>query len=158
MTLSAFEEGLIYFVLTNKLANARRDMDEFLKSKGAFLDHSELLRRELLTLENQVKALEADLAELDWLAAAQPPKKVKLQGSQKPHQAATAARSHAMVARRQLVYAALDVMDLTRGDSDLARELVTRFTSHPSRYGFSRPPGFSTIRRDIAEYRKSQTH
>jgi hypothetical protein len=158
MTLSAFEDGLIHFVLTNKLADARRAMDEFLESKGASLGHSELLRRELSTLENRVKALEADLAELDWLAAANPPKNVKLQGSQKPHQAATAARSHAMVARRQLVYAALDVMDLTRGDSDLARQLVTRFTNHPSRYGFSRPPGFSTIRRDIAEYRKSQTH
>ena len=158
MTLSALEDGLIHFVLTNKLANARRAMHEFLESKGTSLGHSELLRRELSTLENRIKALEADLAELDWLAAAHPPKNVKLQGSRKPYQAATAARSHAMLARRQLVYAALDVMDLTRSDSDLARQLVTRFTSDLSRYGFSRPPGFSTIRKDIAEYRKSQTH
>ena len=156
--MSVFEDGLVHFVLTNKLAEARHALDEFLDSKGASLGHSELLRRELSTLENRVKALEADLAELDWLAAAHPPKNVTLQGSQKPHQAATAARSHAMVARRQLVYAALDVMDLTRSDSYLARQLVTRFTSDPSRYGFPRPPGFSTIRRDIAEYRKSQTH
>ena len=84
MTLSAFEDGLIHLVLTNKLAEARQAMDEFLESKGASLGHSELLRRELSTLENQVKALAADLAELDWLAAEHPPKNVKLQGTQKP--------------------------------------------------------------------------
>ena len=68
MTLSAFEDGLIHFVLTNKLAEARQAMDEFLESKGASLGHSELLRRELSVLEGRVVELQGSLEELDHLA------------------------------------------------------------------------------------------
>ena len=41
-----------------------------LESKGAFLDHSELLRRELSVLEGRVVELQGSLEELDRLAEA----------------------------------------------------------------------------------------
>jgi hypothetical protein len=157
MTLSAFEEGLIYFVLTNKLAEARQAMDEFLESKGAFLGHSELLRRELSVLEGRVVELQGSLEELDRLAlkqAASNVKAVNSNGLLKPYEVATQTRTNTKVLRRKVVASLVKNRRADESDISLAQRIHDYWAKSPDCLSVSKTPAVSTIQNDITAIKR----
>mgnify|MGYP006095090855 CR=1 FL=1 len=157
MTLSAFEDGLIHFVLTNKLAEARQAMDEFLESKGASLGHSELLRRELSVLEGRVVELQGSLEELDHLAliqAASNVKAVNSNGLLKPYEAATQTRTNTKVLRRKVVASLVKNQRADESDRSLAQRIHDYWAKSPDFLSVSKTPAVSTIQNDITAIKR----
>ena len=159
MILSAFEDGLIHLLLTNKLAEARHAMDEFLESKGASLDHSELLRRELLVLEGRVVELQGSLEELDRLAliqAASNAEAVNPNGLLKPYEAATKTRTKTKMLRRQMVASLLKNRGANESDKSLAQGIHDYWAKSPDCLSVSKTPAVSTIQNDITAIKRKE--
>ena len=159
MTLSTFEDGLIHFVLTNKLAEARHAMDEFLESKGAFLDHSELLRRELSVLEGRVVELQGSLEELDRLALKQATSSVKSDNSNrslKPYEVATQTRTNTKVLRRKVVASLVKNRRADESDRSLAQRIHDYWAKSPDCLSVSKTPAVSTIQNDITAIKRME--
>ena len=157
MTLSTFEDGLIHFVLTNKLAEARHAMDEFLESKGAFLDHSELLRGELSVLEGRVVELQGSLEELDRLALKQATSSVKSGNSNrslKPYEVATQTRTNTKVLRRKVVASLAKNRRADESDKSLAQRIHDYWAKSPDCLSVSKTPAVSTIQNDITAIKR----
>ena len=157
--MSEFEAAKLHFIITSKLAEARREMDEFLKSKGAFLNHSELLRRELSVLEGRVVELQGSLEELDHLAliqAASNAKAVNPNGLLKPYEAATKTRTRTKMLRRQMVASLLKNRGANESDKSLAQGIHDYWAKSPDFLSVSKTPAVSTIQNDITAIKRKE--
>ena len=158
MTFSAFEDGLIHLLLTNSLLRLGMRWTSF-GVKGASLDHSELLRRELLVLEGRVVELQGSLEELDRLALKQATSSVKSDNSNrslKPYEVATQTRTNTKVLRRKVVASLVKNRRADESDRSLAQRIHDYWAKSPDCLSVSKTPAVSTIQNDITAIKRME--
>ena len=158
MTLSTFEDGLIHFVLTNKLAEARHAMDEFLESKERFLITPSCYVANCRK-EGRVVELQGSLEELDRLALKQATSSVKSDNSNrslKPYEVATQTRTNTKVLRRKVVASLVKNRRADESDRSLAQRIHDYWAKSPDCLSVSKTPAVSTIQNDITAIKRME--